>query len=101
MNRACARNASRAFSYECCLPGGAGIGLRGIGFLERLSFVHVAIRYAHKTSRPLIFIASMNRGEGILNIVCIQSDERILAHLSPMHGFGLDLFNRALRVLLR
>ena len=85
-------------------PPGAdvvGIRFRRVGFLQRLGFIHVAIGHSHKARGPLVFIASMDGGEGFLDVAGIEPDQRILSHFGAVNGFRLDLVNGALGALLR
>ena len=77
-----------------------GVRFHRVGFLQRLGFIHVAIGHSHKGRRPLVFIASMDGGEGFLDVAGIESDERIHSVLSAMDSLGLNLIERALGALL-
>ena len=81
------------------MPPGAdvvGIGLGGIGLLQRLRFVEVAIADAHEAGGPLVFVGGVDALEGFFHVGGIEADQRILADFGAVNGFGFDFVDGAL-----
>src|SRR5258706_9023811 len=80
-------------------PDVVRIRFRGIGFLQRLRLVEVAVRHVHEPRSPLIFVASVNAPESLRYIAGIKPDQRILPHLSAVNSLHPDLVDVALTAL--
>src|SRR5215472_6619363 len=71
-----------------------------IGRLQRSGLVGIAVTHTHESSGPFIWIAGLDRGEGLLYVAGIEADHGIHSILGTMNGFSLDLVKGAFRSLL-